>query len=124
MFLPKTKSELKALVNDSKVNLGEIDTSLITDMSELFRESSRKDFSGIETWNVSKVKDMSYMFYEAESFNHPLNDWDVSKVKDMSWMFASCPKFNKPLDDWNTSNVEKMIGMFSWAEKFNQNISS
>ena len=62
MFQPKTKSELKALVENPKVNLGEIDTRLITDMSELFRESSRKDFSGIETWNVSNVTNMSYMF--------------------------------------------------------------
>ena len=31
-------------------------------MSELFAESERKDFRGIEQWDVSKVKDMEDMF--------------------------------------------------------------
>ena len=93
MFLPKTNSELKALVDDSKVNLGEIDTSLITDMSELFVDSTRIDFSGIETWNVSNVLDMSCMFYGAKSFNQPLDNWDVSNVRDMRFMFDGVKNF-------------------------------
>ena len=73
MFLPKTKSELKALVENPKVNLGEIDTRLITDMSELFVDSTRIDFSGIETWNVSNVKNMGSMFHGTRNFNQPLD---------------------------------------------------
>ena len=80
MFQPKTKSELKALVNDSKVNLGEIDTSLITDMSELFIDSDRKDFSGIETWDVSNVLDMREMFKNVETFNQDISSWNVSLI--------------------------------------------
>ena len=34
---PKNKEELQALCRDESVYLGDIDTSLITDMSELFR---------------------------------------------------------------------------------------
>ena len=118
MFLPKTKSELKALVDDSKVNLGEIDTSLITDMSELFVDSTRIDFSGIETWNVSNVLDMSCMFYGAKSFNQPLDNWDVSNVKDMESMFVNAYSFNQPLDNWNVSNVKDMQYMFDGVKNF------
>ena len=94
MFQQKTKSELKALVDDQRVNLGEIDTSLIADMSELFKDSDRKDFSGIETWDVSNVLDMSCMFYGAKSFNQSLNDWNVSNVTNMSSMFYEAKSFN------------------------------
>ena len=38
-YRPTTKEELKKLVEDESIYLGDIDTSLITDMSELFRES-------------------------------------------------------------------------------------
>ena len=49
MYQPKTKAELQELVKDVSINLGDIDTSLITDMSGLFKESKRRDFSGIES---------------------------------------------------------------------------
>ena len=42
-YQPKTKGELKALCDDETIHLGDIDTSLITDMSELFKGSSRND---------------------------------------------------------------------------------
>lgn len=55
-YHPETKQELQKLVDDPKVNLGEIDTSKITNMDFLFALSSRSDFSGIENWNVSTWK--------------------------------------------------------------------
>ena len=63
-YKPSTKTELQELVKDESVYLGDIDTSLITDMSNLFDRSNvyRRDFSGIESWDVSNVTDMSYMF--------------------------------------------------------------
>ncbi|ARJ56533.1 BspA family leucine-rich repeat surface protein [Campylobacter cuniculorum] len=119
-YHPQTKTELKALVENLSINLGVIDTSKITDMRALFAETKRKDFSGIETWDVSNVKDMSWMFLEAESFNQNINAWNVSNVKDMRGMFAGATSFNQPLDKWNVSNVEYMHGMFSGATSFNQ----
>ncbi|WP_157160006.1 BspA family leucine-rich repeat surface protein [Brachyspira pilosicoli] len=133
-YKPKTKQELEKLVYTDGIKLYDVDTSLITDMSELFYKSSRKDFEGIEDWDVSNVEDMSYMFaymsydsFESRSkakFNRNLNNWNVSKVKHMSFMFYYCNDFNQPLDKWDVSNVEDMFRMFDNCKKFNQPLNS
>ena len=43
-YQPKTKKELKQLIENERIKLGEIDVSLITDMSKLFYASDREDF--------------------------------------------------------------------------------
>ena len=134
-YKPTTKEELKRLVfTNNGIKLGDIDTSLITDMSDLFNKSERKDFDGIEEWDTSNVENMAYMFaymdynvlgqYSMTEFNSNLNNWNVSKVKDMSDMFHNCEAFNKPLDKWDVSNVKDMSNMFNVALKFNQNINN
>ena len=133
-YKPKTKQELEKLVYTDGIKLYDVDTSLITDMSELFYKSSRKDFEGIEDWDVSNVDDMSYMFaymsydsFESRSkakFNRNLNNWNVSKVKHMSFMFYYCNDFNQPLDKWDVSNVEDMFRMFDNCKKFNQPLNN
>lgn len=123
-YKPKSKKMLKKLVEDESVYLGDIDTSAITDMSELFKDSKRVDFSGIEYWDVSNVTNMYCMFYGAEHFNQPLSSWNVSKVTDMSDMFAYAKSFNQPLDSWNVSKVTTMRNMFQNARHFNQPIGA
>lgn len=125
-YQPKTKQDLKALCANTSIHLGDIDTSLINDMSWLFRNSTRtnEQFEGIETWDVSNVEDMYGMFYRATSFNQPLNNWNVSNVEDMSQMFQDAISFNQPLDKWDVSNVKYMSQMFCGANLFNQDLNS
>lgn len=129
-YKPKTKAELKKLVKDYKIYLGDIDVTCTKDFVGLFENSRRKDFSGakhfnvnIQSWNVSKVKDMSGMFSNS-NFNQPLNEWDVSNVKHMTAMFEDAKKFNQPLDKWNVKNVEYIACIFKGAKSFAQNIDS
>ena len=89
---PTTKEELKKLVEDESIHLGDIDTSEITDMSYLFQDSTRTDFRGIYRWNVSKVTNMENMFKNAKYFNEPLKSWDVGNVENMSGMFKNTKK--------------------------------
>ena len=83
-YFPQSKEELKAIIETrienegNKVDLNDIDTSKITDMSYLF---DRTDFNGdISKWDVSNVTNMYSMFYGCESFNQDISDWDVSNV--------------------------------------------
>ena len=56
-------------------DLSKLDTSEITDMSNLFKWSK---FNGdISNWDVSNVTSMNGMFAYATSFNQALNGWDV-----------------------------------------------
>ena len=48
--------------------------------------------------DVSKIDDMSYLFFESH-FNGDISDWDTSSVEDMSFMFDSS-KFNGDLSRW------------------------
>lgn len=61
-FKPTQTEELKELVKDFNINLYDIDTSLIINMSDLFYGSIRENYEGIETWDTSNVKNMIGMF--------------------------------------------------------------
>lgn len=124
-FLPDNK-QLKSLVNcidDSTgelISLARIDTSNITNMKSIFYNSTRKDFSGIEKWNVSSVVSFAWCFCNAEHFNADISDWDVSNAKQFRDMFYKATVFNQPIGaKWDTKSVEGMIGMFYYAKNFN-----
>ncbi|WP_086289084.1 BspA family leucine-rich repeat surface protein [Campylobacter devanensis] len=121
-YHPKTNEELKELVSHESVKLSEIDISEVSDLYELFKDSQRSDFSGIEDWDVSHVTNMSCMFAGATSFNQPLYNWDVSNVTDMSGMFAGATSFNQSLYNWDVSHVTNMSCMFAGATSFNQSL--
>jgi len=77
-----------------------------------------KEFEGLEYLNTSEVTDMSDMFagsYSLESVN--LSTFDTSKVTDMSRMFANCWNL-KSIDirRFDTSQVEAMYNMFEYCQ--------
>ncbi len=122
ILIPENKKELKALCDDLSVNLGDIDTSKITDMSELFWDSDRTNaqFAGIEKWDVSNVTDMSWMFFGAEYFNKDISMWNTKKLKYAEHMFNGAVSFNQPLNSWSTEQMTNLTAMFLCARKFNQ----
>uniref|UniRef100_UPI00191C8106 BspA family leucine-rich repeat surface protein n=1 Tax=Campylobacter vicugnae TaxID=1660076 RepID=UPI00191C8106 len=95
MYKPETRDELRELVRDLSINLGDIDTSLITDMRGLFEKTARTDFSGIENWDVSSVTKMLGMFAGAKNFNQDISSWNVSNVTNMNSMFYGANNFNQ-----------------------------
>ena len=107
-YTPQTRNELKSLVDDFRINLGDIDVVNITDMSYLFKESIRENFDGIEQWNVSNLINMREMFYNCRNFNQDISLWDVSKVKDMTNAFAFTD-FNQDLSSWKLDSIEKIV---------------
>ena len=92
-------------------NVSGINTTNVTDMSYMFF-----GINGIPTifnqdignWNVSKVINMSQMFWYATSFNQNIGSWDVSGVYDanaMERMFKNATSFNQNLTRWNVLNI-------------------
>lgn len=157
-YSPKTKEELAHIIEklvdeqsmEDVINLNDIDTSKITDMSKLFAsmegllkiDISNWDASnvetmenmfrgcvnleqiiGIENLDVSNVTNMRQMFRNCNEFNQPLNNWNVSNVTDMMEMFMYCESFNQPLDKWDVSSVKNMESMFQNCKSFNQDLS-
>ena len=84
------------------------------------------DIANANSWNLSSVKDMSYMFQNCQAFNSDISNWDVSNVINTTAMFNSCQVFNQNLSNWNLSKVIRlnMLGMFQGATSFNQDLSS
>lgn len=125
---PETLEELKALVNDPKVDLGKIDVSKVTSFEGLFKNSTRTDFSGIEKWNVSHVTNMRQMFYNAKFFNADIGGWNVSHVTAMSQMFYKAKSFSQDLGSWDMSGMKGHLNgrflnnMFKHADKMNQRV--
>ena len=62
----------------------------------------------------------SYCYY----FNKDISNWDVSNLKNASFMFSSCYKFNQNLSKWNISNIEDMECMFSYCDELKQDFST
>jgi len=56
-------------------------------------------------------------------FNCNINDWPVSRVTNMTGMFYQANAFNSPLDKWDVSSVVYMDNMFRFAHVFLQDIS-
>ncbi|MEC8672007.1 MAG: BspA family leucine-rich repeat surface protein, partial [Candidatus Thermoplasmatota archaeon] len=130
-FKPENRDELKAAVDEwiadsysANSTYGHIsiwDTSLITDMSELFYDQWSFNYD-ISEWDTSSVTNMSLMFHYAEDFNQDISNWDVSSVNDMSYMFEIARSFNQDISNWNVSSVTTMKGMFAYTD-FNHDIS-
>jgi titin len=79
---------------------------------------------GMNSWDMSGVTKMDYMFFSASSFNQNIGSWNTSSVTDMTYMFNGASAFNQDISAWNTSSVTGMHRMFSSASSFNQNIGS
>lgn len=102
---PTTRDELRSIIEQelkrqgSDADLNFIDTSGITDMSNLFHDLTIRNIK-IDEWDVSKVEDMNHMFTDQEEFNCDISNWNVSNVMDIYWMFCDCKKFKCDLSRW------------------------
>lgn len=99
-------------------NVSNWDVSNVKSFARMFDSTYRFMYHNyIANWNVSNnCVDLSYMFYNNhDNFvtDFDLSKWDVSSVKDMSYMFYDCYYLtNLNLSGWETSSLEKISGMF------------
>lgn len=123
-LIPETKDELRSLIEQElkqqgpDADLNFIDTSLITDMSELFKDLTIRNIE-IDEWDTSKVTNMNSMFAYCRKFEGTgLEKWDVSNVTDMQEMFAYCKNFNGDLSSWELPKITSLYLTFYKCSNF------
>ena len=109
-------------------DLTKVVTSKVTDMNNLFLNLNPNDnisiTQSINSWDVSNVTNMSFMFFGSDLFfNEDISSWDVSSVINMEGMFSFSTTFNQDIGSWDVSNVTEMSRMF-YSTVFNQDIGS
>ena len=135
-YFPKTRRELEKIIvdrlreNTEYPYLNDIDTSKITDMSNLFDSTIEGGYMSytinsdimsmvkkldLSNWDTSNVKNMQGMFYRCESLEKlNISTWDTSNVVNMAMMFSGCSSLKHlDLSSFNTSSVTNMAIMFS-----------
>ena len=105
VFQPETRDELKTAVDEWMDN----------------STSANYTYGEINTWDTSLITNMSYLFYNNQTFNGNISGWDVSSVTNMSYMFGYTD-FNQDISGWDVSSVTNMNGMFYYTD-FNQDLS-
>jgi len=116
VFAPFDSTGLFAFWNNlENVNFNDwFNTSLVTNMSNMFTECRNLTSLNLESFNTSRVTDMSQMFQTCIELNGlNLESFDTSNVTNMSGMFYGCSTLtNLNLESFNTSSVTAMSQMF------------
>jgi len=95
------------------IDISSWDVSRIKDFSNMFYYYF-DSVPSIGNWDVSSATNMASMFERAWIVNLNLSSWDVSKVTNMSKMFY-VSGFNQPLNSWDVSSVTDMSHMLSFT---------
>jgi surface protein len=122
-------------------NIGSWNTSNVTNMLHMFNHPSSMPRDGvfnnggdssIKNWDVSKVKEMGFMFLGQPYFNQEIGLWNVSALTSSIGMFQnqglprSASQFNNSgsnsIRNWNTINLTTINTMFTNNTGFNQPI--
>ena len=93
------------------LDLRGLDTSIVTDMSAMFREIQINELD-LSLFDTSNVIDMSSMFGDAQIENLNLSSLNTTKVTSMEQMFQGCHMKTLDLSSFDTSNVTSMRQMF------------
>lgn len=114
-----SNEEIDTIINSKLNNL-----SLRLAVSEWVnnRDEAISEYGEINTWDTSRVTDMSFLFNNYSNFNDSISKWDVSNVISMKGMFRNASSFNQNINEWDTRGVQNMENMFEGAVSFNHSI--
>ncbi|RMC40793.1 BspA family leucine-rich repeat surface protein [Lactobacillus sp. ESL0236] len=92
-----------------------VDTTAITDMSDMFNNCRNLTSLKIQSFNTAQVTNMGGMFNGCESLAKlDLASFNTAQVKNMRWMFHNCYSLKQlDLSHFDTSNTETMEIMFN-----------
>lgn len=95
-------------------------------ISGSFSGCSELKVTATDVPNLSAVNFMLEMFKNCTSITEipNLNQWNLSKVRNMNFMFEGASSFNQDISQLNVSNAKEMKGLLKGATAFNQNLGS
>ena len=101
----------------TSLDLSSFNTSKVTDMSEMFVESTALKSINLSGFNTTNVTNMESMFADCESLTTlDLSSFNTSNVTNMKDMFRGCSSLTSlDLGSFNTSNVTNMEGIFRYC---------
>lgn len=85
---------------------------------EAFENCRSLKHINISNWDVQKMKDMSYMFYNCINLETigDISNWELNSIKDISSIFQNCTKLHDigDLNKWNRyiSKVNKLLCLY------------
>jgi len=95
-------------------NMKYLNTSEVTDMSDMFNGTAALKDIDLSNFNTSKVTSMSYMFYYTGAEELNVSTFNTSKVTNMSRMFCQSDKLKAlDLSTFNTTNVTSAPSLFN-----------
>lgn len=96
-------------------DLSGLDTSAVTDMSEMFHECHSLTDLDISGFDTSHVRFMHGMFWSCINLRSlDLSGFDTASVVDLSLMFSGCNELTYlDLSGWDTSSVSRTDSMFN-----------
>lgn len=100
-----------------EADLTGLETSSVTDMSNMFYCCSDLTSIDVRSFDTSKVIYMNSMFSNCSNLTSlDVSDFDTSKVIDMHYMFNGCSKITSiDVSSFDTSNVTSMSYMFMYC---------
>ena len=120
-YKPKSIAQLRKIIHELSekfmLDLSLIDVSELTDLSYALCDKNLchpiTDFSGLSTWNTSKVTSFEGLFKGLLNFKgEGIENWDVSLGRNFKDMFSNCLCFNANLNKWKLCAAENLNHMF------------
>ena len=108
------------------LDVSKFDTSKVTDMEGMFNECSNLTELDLSTFNTGNVTDMSAMFNSCFALTElDISNFDTSNVTDMPHMFGACGNLTElDISNFDTSNVTDMSAMFNGCKLTELNLSN
>lgn len=98
------------------IDVSGLDVSGVTNMTQTFMGVHAKQIIGLDTWDVSNVRNMGSMFYAAGGLEKlsDLSNWNTANVTSFRAMFSGDGHLNSigDIHNWNVSQVNDMTQMF------------
>ncbi|WP_050637523.1 BspA family leucine-rich repeat surface protein [Candidatus Stoquefichus sp. SB1] len=106
----------------NSIDLSKFKTVNVTNMENMFYACEGLIELDVSKFNTSRVTNMSDMFYDCQSLTElDVSQFDTSQVTNMNDMFSCCYGLTElDVSKLNTSQVTNMEGMFSYCNKLKQ----